>query len=115
MSDKVIKLVRGADRTFLVQINDRNGEALPVTGYTITSALRDTEKDSTANGDTITSLTGDTGAVWAKGLVAVTYTDTQTAALTLGRMRLETKLVDGSSLVDKAISEEIIEVVDGVL
>lgn len=110
------ELTRGEDRTFLVPLEKDGVPFVIDDADEVLAALRDTKTDSTKNGDTITCLTGDTGANWATGVVAVTYTDAQTDILDLGLFNLEIQHTDDATgLVSKFIAEDDVCVRDGVL
>ncbi len=108
---KPTEILKGADKTLTATLM-LDGKPLDVTGWTITAAIKDRSViDTTLNGATI-SCADSGGADFSAGIIEVIYTDVQTAALTAGLFELEVNGVDGSSDVEKWISEQTIKVVD---
>jgi hypothetical protein len=80
-----------ADFTTTVTVNDSNGSALDLTGYTALAMIRKTYQSSTA-----TTFTSAFVSPRTTGQITISLTDVQTAALESGRYVYDLVITDAS-------------------
>ena len=89
-------------------INDANGSALDLTGYTAIAQIRKSPSSSTSVSFTTAF------AAWTTGQITISLTDTQTTALEAGRYNYDvlitsgggtkTRVVEGIATVNPSVS-----------
>ena len=81
---------QGSDFSTTVSLTDSNGDVLNLTGYSALAQIRKTHGSTTIAGTFTTVLTADSGQL------ALSLTDTVTAAMDSGRYVYDVLLTDGS-------------------
>ena len=85
-----IYIDQGSDFTTTISLTDSNGDVLDLTGYTALAQIRKTYGSTTIAATFTTVLTADSGQL------ALSLTDTVTAAMGSGRYVYDVVLTDGS-------------------
>ena len=85
-----IYIDQGADFTTVISLTDSNNDALNLTGYSALAQIRKTYGSTTIAATFTTVLTADSGQL------ALSLTDTVTAAMGSGRYVYDVVLTDGS-------------------
>jgi hypothetical protein len=89
---------QGATFTTTVTVNDANGNALDLTGYSALGQIRKTYESLTA-----TNLTSTFDADRTTGQITISLTDTQTAAFEAGRYVYDLVITDSSSIKTRVV------------
>ena len=87
-----------ADFTTTVTVNDSNGSALDLTGYTALAMIRKTYQSSTA-----TTFTSAFVSPRTTGQITISLTDVQTAALEDGRYVYDLVITDSSGIKTRVV------------
>ena len=87
-----------ADFTTTVTVNDSNGSALDLTGYTALAMIRKTYQSSTA-----TTFTSAFVSPRTTGQITISLTDVQTAALEDGRYVYDLVITDASGTKTRVV------------
>jgi len=87
-----------ADFTTTVTVNDSNGSALDLTGYTALAMIRKTYQSSTA-----TTFTSAFVSPRTTGQITISLTDVQTAALEDGRYVYDLVITDASGIKTRVV------------
>lgn len=85
-----IYIDQGSDFTTTISLTDSNGDVLNLTGYTALAQVRKSHGSTTIAATFTTVLTADSGQL------ALSLTDTVTAAMDSGRYVYDVLLTDGS-------------------
>ena len=85
-----IYIDQGSDFTTTISLTDSNGDVLNLTGYTALAQVRKSHVSTTIAATFTTVLTADSGQL------ALSLTDTVTAAMDSGRYVYDVLLTDGS-------------------
>ena len=85
-----IYIDQGSDFTTTISLTDSNGDVLNLTGYTALAQVRKSHGSTTIAATFTTVLTADAGQL------ALSLTDTVTAAMDSGRYVYDVLLTDGS-------------------
>jgi len=85
-----IYIDQGSDFTTTISLTDSNGDVLDLTGYTALAQVRKSYGSTTIAATFTTVLTADSGQL------ALSLTDTVTAAMDSGRYVYDVLLTDGS-------------------
>tara|TARA_B100000900_G_scaffold341172_1_gene304161 strand:- start:448 stop:783 length:336 start_codon:yes stop_codon:yes gene_type:complete len=89
---------QGADFTTTVTVNDSNGSALDLTGYTALAMIRKTYQSSTS-----TTFTSAFVSPRTTGQITISLTDVQTAALEDGRYVYDLVITDASGIKTRVV------------
>ena len=87
-----------ADFTTTVTVNDSNGSALDLTGYTALAMIRKTYQSSTS-----TTFTSAFVSPRTTGQITISLTDVQTAALEDGRYVYDLVITDASGIKTRVV------------
>lgn len=100
-----ISIDQGATYSLALTYKDSNGTAINLTGYTAAMQIRTSYDSST----TVVSLTSSSGIVItaATGLLTITITSIQTAALTPGTYVYDLEITSGSGVVSRLIQGSV--------
>jgi len=89
---------QGATFTTTLTINDSNGDALDLTGYTAIAQLRKSPSSSTSTDFTVAFVSPRTS-----GQLTISLTDTQTTALEAGRYNYDVLITDSSGTKTRVV------------
>ena len=89
---------QGANFATTVTINDGNGSALDLTGYTALAQIRKTYESTSA-----ISFTANIESPATLGQITISLTSTQTAALEYGRYVYDLIITDSSGVITRVV------------